>query len=794
MTFASPSAIKLREYERIFTGSNQDVGYEHPILNFTSDTTLQEFIPDKVSYFHYPITAPSGLLVDSDLVNSGAIAGIIPHYSDKIWKKMANYSSSSIWGNSQPVGKQTGIWLCSWLSGDQTVLSGASGYSDPASPVWVDRWYNPGYIDSATALFVNTAPSAVLVDVISELSFEAGNYYRYYHVGSEKNNSIVSDLSGGNLLGLHVDHWDEDIIDSSAFQNPVVFNNFDSGMISDLGVNYRERPDDTCLVLNGTNQDCQVLHNSSFALSSDMSYSVWAYAEDWSNIQGNHIVSKNYRGGWSLKYDNGFYTPTMAVFDRNNGNIAFLNNQGSVLNSKALPDGSEPVAAVIDQNLFTWVLDNGIYEGSKHLYKMDYNGDIRSTINILSSEDLKCLSIDNFGYNDPALTDNPRLWVLGTSSYNAYDSLTLSGVDLLSGGAASTAEYCDISLSGAYFDSQYTFCFNNSGDTIYAGTTSTEPLDCDRDGNIWVLKGTNQFYKYDGTLDNFILSGTVGNSSEVSGRYVNFTNEYVDGAYKDYVWFLQEAERVIYKYDTNGGFIFQVDLTPYEINPAGLGDFTGYQRHRKFNYLENSKQPQIKADVTLNTTSYFGKNYTLSMGTSGLSDRDWHLFSFVCDTGDPTILSFYVDGVIRDRIDLSYDNYIDYEYENPLIVGANVGKLEDLDKELDLQQNHFNGRIDDLRIYNKVLNNSDVRYIYLNKYDYKPLRWNIPTGDRDYLEEIERFFKFKLPGLKSQYYNLRLIGLGITDTDTRELIENIIKDTIKKLTPAYAEMFKIIWE
>ena len=40
----------------------------------------------------------------------------------------------------------------------------------------------------------------------------------------------------------------------------------------------------------------------------------------------------------------------------------------------------------------------------------------------------------------------------------------------------------------------------------------------------------------------------------------------------------------------------------------------------------------------------------------------------------------------------------------------------------------------------------------------------------------------------------RLTGLNITNEDLRHTIEVIIKDTVKKISPAHAELFKIIWD
>lgn len=764
----STSAVKLREYERIFTGSNQQFGYENPILDFTADTTLQLFPTDKTTYFHYPITAPSGLLIDSTLAYSGAVAGEIPYRSDKIWKKMANYKSNSIWGNSNPIGKQTGVCLCSWLSGNPTSAIG----------VWVDRWYNPGYIDPNTALFLATPLSSIIVDIPSEMILESGCWYKYYHVGNIQNNVIVNNLSGTTQnLKLWVDDWTESPIDKSPYHNSIEIKNYTDDCISSNGVNPIENPLDNCLKLNGTDQHSLVMYNSSYTLSGDLSYSIWAYCEDWTNVQGCDILSNNYRGGWALKYNSGFLTPIIFAADRTNGNIIFINSDGKVLMSKTLPTGSNPVAAAIDENLFTWVVDNGVYNNLKHVYKVDYNGDIRHAINVNNYEILKNISIDQ----------NNVLWILSEYSVSAIDSTTLNCLSVVPADPLYT--YLDINLTGAWIGSETSFTIDNDG-YIVTPTVSSDIIAYQKDDTIWELNGTNNFYKKTsgGTL---ILSGVVGNSNELSGRSIAFTNEFVDGVYQDYVWFLQEADQYIYKYDINGIFIQRVDISEYDIHPYILGDITGYQKHRKFNYLKYNKIPQIQTEININQSSIIRSKYFLSVPVTAISNNDWHLFTF---TFNQSSMNFYMDSILRDSISISYKGYIYYDFENPLLIGANVGKVNSLDEELDLTCFHFKGSLDDLRIYGIPLNTSDIRHLYLNKYKYQDLQWNIPTGEQSYLEEIERFFKFKMSGLKSQYYNIKLIGLQITDETTKSLIEDIIKNTIKKVAPAYTELFRIIWE
>lgn len=764
--FANSSAVKLREYERIYTGNNQDTGYQHPVLNFISDTTLQVFPVDKTTYFHYPMTAPSGTLVQSDLINCGSVASNIPFRSDRIWKKMANYRNSSIWGNSQPIGKQTGVWLCSWLSGNMVELS--------STPVWMDRWYNSGYIDEATAMFIAQPTSALVVDIPSEMIFEPGCLYKYFHVGNVYNTLIINSLTGENNthLKLHIDKWSQIPIDLSPYKNEISLMNNDSNMISRNSTNLKDKPDDNVLCMEN-NQYCQVVYNSCYNLSGDMSYSIWVNSDDWNNIQGSHILSKNYRGGWSLKYDSGFFNPMIFLANRS-GNLLCINSDGKIIKNHTLPNISEPKAVVIDQNMFTWVLDNGIYNGAKHLYKVDCFGDIRDSINFDITENLKHLAIDS--------QDN--LWVLATETVSGFNNYL---GNLINSYVVNSAwNYLDISLSDQVSGYPNCFTFDNSGNFITM--TSGEYFGYQSDDSIWVLQGSNQYLKTD-LQGNLILSGNVGYSTSLSGRNIDFTKEYTNDGYQEFVWFMQEADQVLYKYDINGNLVKRVDLSQYDLNAYVLGDFTGYQRNRKFNYIENNKQPHIEADIFLNTTPLSGELYKLSIPTNLIS-KGWHMFTF---TFNQSSINLYMDSMLRDSLTFSNQMYINYQYDNPLLIGANVGMIKSLDEELNLNQLHFKGCIDDVRIYDIALNNSDIRHLYYSKFGFKDLNWNIPTGNQSYLEEIERFFKFKLPGMKSPYYNIKLINLHITDIDTREIIENIIKMTIKKVAPAYSELYKIEW-
>ena len=86
----------------------------------------------------------------------------------------------------------------------------------------------------------------------------------------------------------------------------------------------------------------------------------------------------------------------------------------------------------------------------------------------------------------------------------------------------------------------------------------------------------------------------------------------------------------------------------------------------------------------------------------------------------------------------------------------------------------------------------DKHVLYLLLGICKKLR-NMKVGNRNYIEEIEHWFKFQLPGSKSKYYNINIHNLNIDNMDIRNIIENAIRQNIARISPAEASLYKINW-
>ena len=785
MTNNTPDSVSLRTYEEIFTGSNQQYGYARPYLGFDAPTALQQLNTDKTTYFHYPIAAPITPLSAAGLIEDGAIAGPIPYRADKIWKKQADYHKYVWFGDAS--APQQGTWLCAWLSGSP----------DGLSATWMDRWYNPGTaIPSTTAgmlsaYYVNTP---AIVDEPSIMTFEPGVWYRYSHIGDNYNQLFVNDLTSNNtsvssLLLVNLDKWTYPMIDDTPYNHAVVLRNFQSNMIQKTDLN-QVRTDDTSLYLSG-NQYAEVLFTNDLNINDQLSVTTWAKVHNWNEVRGYEILGKSFRGGWSIRYDNGFYTPTFSIMSSSNGTLLQGSNAGDIIVSKALPGNSLPINCAIDRDLYTWIIDNG----TKTLYKTDYEGTI----------DLQVVFNPSVNLSDITIDGNNVVWVLDTSAAYAsgFDAQgnyiqrivqTGTNLDVTSQSILSSFNCIDMCFDNT--DTLYRIL--SSG--LYQGSTSiySDPglyrIKCDKDNNLWVLKTPNIFIKMN-TTGSILLSGVVDNMIADNACNLSLTNEYVNkiAKHQDFVWFTSPRANKIYKYDTNGNLTASFNIAAFDV-PSANKDFTSYDWNRKFNYLAYNQTPQIKAEVFIGTfTAPVCGRQTIAFPVSGFNVDEWHHFALVYDNVGGNF-SFIVDAINCGNIAITPGYYIYYNYENSISVGADSGKIEVLDVQLNTNSLFFNGYIDDVRVYNSVLDVFNIRNILLTKFPHHNLKWNMLSGLQNYIESIERFFKFKAPGAKSQYYNIRLSGLQIMDPDVRGMIEDIIRQTVVKISPSHAELYQIIWE
>lgn len=200
------SAYSHRNYNKLFTGSNQIQGTDKIYMDYSS-SNFDVHIKPGMNYFNFPQDADPVVKLninDSNLAACGAICSNRPSGSDKVFKKLAGYEQYTRWGD--PTNEQTGTWLCAWLSGN----------SDPnVEPVWMDRYYNPSSIGGTQAFTADTqylhnkytsdtdtvfaSSSGDIIDKPSELTFEPGCAYAYYRQDDVDYTNNVSNLAASTV-------------------------------------------------------------------------------------------------------------------------------------------------------------------------------------------------------------------------------------------------------------------------------------------------------------------------------------------------------------------------------------------------------------------------------------------------------------------------------------------------------------------------------------------------------------------------------------------------------------------
>lgn len=777
-----------RKYNRIYTGSNEDRGYENMYLGYVSDTKEIEFKPDRMTYFHYPSGIDVMALSSSTFIEDGAIAGSCPFNADKIWKKIGNYKKYSVWGDSS---EQRGVWLCSWLSGAPSVDN---------KPVWMDRWYNPGTLDIYSA-YVATTGNAIY-DVPSEMTMEPGVQYKYFRIGNKTNMEFVASLSGENNLKLHIDNWGQNNKDQSSYGNNIVFESTETTFpYTDISYdNISEK--DNCLEMNGINQSALVPYNSSIAPLSSMSVCFWAYADDWNDIHGNRFIDNGFRGGWSVGFNNGLYTPIAAIADSTYGHIFLINNDGNVYKNIVLPLNKNIFADItdlmIDDKLYIWCLDNNY----KKLYKINFTGDILNEITFADDTNLTSLTQNSSGH----------IFVLDTtySTISGFNSDTLSYLSSSTVGIEHTKISttfddslkfakgkisCDSSGNSFYLDNGYL----SKNNTTFFSMGGYLDVRVDENDDVWLLNGTS-LVQYNNTLDT-VKNTIVVNEDYSSGEaHFNFlfknTEKRIFVIYPDTnrLYILNTGGKTLKIVNLNNA----IDVKKYSdyytnLSINGVNDFSGFEfskNHNKFVIPGNRIEGTIHFG---NEDDYYENKLTVSYPVSSLVKNDWNHFVLQYDWANKQV-KLFVNTVLRDTKTLNIAKPIYYRYSNACYIGNKQAEISDLDSTIYSTQHHFDGKIDDIRMYDYVLSEDEIIAIYNTKLIFKSLFWNMPIGNHNFVEEILYFFKNKIPGNKSQFYNINLINSGIEDQSVRTIIENVIRDFISKTSPFYSTLYKIIWD
>jgi hypothetical protein len=831
--FAEENPYIRRIYWQIYTGTNQENGYDDIYLGYTSNSTKLVLRPDRETEFQYSPASPRVPLSSSNLIESGSIAGEHPLTSDRIYGLSINYKNM-LPAVSQPVSffRETGTWLCSWLKGTQG-----------GSKQWMDRYYNAAYFTTNEAISSEYLkynerldPSKPYVyDIPSTLVLEPGARYKYFRQGIISSQQFVnyldytSETKDGSKT-LHVNRWS-----ASAAQDLSKYGN--DGIVINRNTVQR---DPFSYSLNGSNHI--VFPSTSELLETQkITVSMWIDVENWSNLYGWQIFGNYYNGGWGLINDGGQISPLLTIIENEEKRSYNINYRSGLTDSYEVSTQEfiNPKSANFEwvmrlPDFSYWLVDTGNFVA----YRIDSNGKILNTDNgyiIKSVTAITQVLLDKD--MNLVIFDNEENIMLKINQLGDYISVTRNikkeRIDFRSNGALVR---CDTNIGvidnndnlWEIVGENLYLCTNYSSTNqfytdkqIKAHIGKCQSIACDSDNNLWFVTKDNFLIKYNTEKDTFDVNKKllddfvdkckmtdksypychIGIIRTSASEFYNDCKDFQKNLY-DVICVVDTINFKLYFFQTTGQLIKRTDLRTYIQNEevrfntywkfAAKGDFTGFDYIRKY-----SNPSQKKLSWKIKTSDHLKKNFQNILLDYDISKLppSWHHFSMVFDGLNGEAI-FYIDSIRVNRKTFPKNSLIYYDYFSPLLLGATTIKNTSLNDLVGIEDGYkFIGKISDLRIYSKSFTPSEIEQLYFSNnksISRGNINWNIAVGERNYVEKINHFFKYQLPGSKTNYYNINIHNLKVSNR-VKKLIEESIQDNINKISPHNTFLNKINW-
>jgi len=814
--FPGEDAVINRNYATIFSGGRQEQGHEKLHLQYQTYTYPYKFLPGKTTWFHTPQSMwPYQRLNinNTTLIDAGAVGGDHPLRSDKVFKKLGNYKSTANFGNS--TSEQTGQWLCAWLS---------AGPDINTKPIWVDRYYNPTKLTpfqalSATPGSISYIPSyecymtTGIYDVESSLTFEPGNLYAYTHLGK------VDALQNINSFSIHQKQ-----------KNFTKFYRLDGKVLQPVVVD-----NITSYEFTGNNYSTVDVSTFNTKLNT-FTISFWASRDDWSQPCGFQLAGNFTDYGLGIfQYENVSPLLMFIVTKNNKGSVYAYNENLDLVNiynvsntGSNIIDGvcrRDPLnsfhiftslSGISELNLQEAIIDSAsmpgrvrkVFNNSTHAYFTLNNTVSVGKLDLLTNDvALTSVGLNNYiNLRPPAaalqsifgtqtldtriIYANNTLYALST--FNAteprfrngiiyyLDNVYGKGGTLFSWDVLSTTK----TFSAVLAQDRYYNCFN-----------------IDKTNNIWCASG-GEIHKYGqyGLLQQ-ITSLAPLLSSTIQGLKIfniSFADNFIDGALKQnlFVSCSGNTAKTLYvvKLDSDGTFEKIININTDSYTEIDCSNDNFY--YSKINLDDkNNYSFKVRLYNQFNTEDSIILN--LPIDHSDLN-AGYHHFSITLDTLNGAA-KLYVDGEEYTSTTFSSGKYA---FTPLLLDNLTVGATPfyngaTFNSFLNINGSSLYYTVKDLKVenfywFNTILNYFDISMLYKEKIEPNSLVWDIPCGRRHYNETIARYFKNRIPGAKSSYFNVS-VNTSTLDAACRDALEPKIIETIGGVIPAYAKLNKFMW-
>lgn len=803
MYFGSPAVpdAQFREYTTLFTGNDQEKGNDNISLNyvfFDKDIIARSGTD---TYF----TTPSSIfpyeklnINDTKFTLNGSIGGPSPRVADKIY---LNRKHNTQYNN--------GRYLCTWLS----------AFNPKDIGVWVDRYYYPDVISKKETLGKKAVYKSSFYDNVDTSNIVDNSFGVLRGAFFDKK----SDLALEPLVDLRYERLGEaDFSNIVSTSRPYV-----SGFNTYFNIYNKTVPyQNSEMLYDGSRYNKYKTTNINDTKQFTVSFEAYI---DPSKTYGYQLLGNKTTSGFGVRNDT-VITPFVYL---KQGNQLYIYNSDNVFLSKVYFD-SDILDVIIDKPLedFFILCEYG------YLYKVNALGnklklevipEITEYINYLQEDDRLIFVLpDTSGFKGRyTQISKTTLEIIPNTVPEAVPLPCYNGVEGTDR-TQSVYRYNNrlyripgdkVRVDGVNSDIIYfiyerrqliRYNFRENKLITFAETILPSPdnpggpfitdYSIDTSQNIIVAYGNKiaGFTNKRESIFNVSLS-SVGLEKNIIAN-VDFTRGYyLNRTPKDNIRLLtigpDNLQTIVTINKNTDNLLLQATQTTLSVDESVYKDFNNgianniYKRfpQTNFNYLLQLNKPgNLNFDLTL--VNYLSSediiNKSISVDLNSI-DIGYHTFTYRFDSIQGNI-TLFIDGSLYKNLNVSPGKYkIQNIFADDFFVGT-TGFLNGVDLATYLQQpGAF--YIKDLYIknfflYNKAIQDDEVVALNLYRKPINDVVLSIPCGQRNNMEEIERYFKYSGGG-SSGTINIYLNNLNIQNQTFRNNIKNIILQEAKNTLP-----------
>lgn len=323
----------------------------------------------------------------------------------------------------------------------------------------------------------------------------------------------------------------------------------------------------------------------------------------------------------------------------------------------------------------------------------------------------------------------------------------------------------------------------------------------------YTLSGNNIVFQHPIAVNTFGTASVVLFEDTYQNYKINFVSEFANSSYYTNTLFARtgtgytqansnapilsgQTYQFVYL-DTNGTPL----SSTFFLAASGLLPLTNTDYLRE--YVQGTYSPSNLNIKTIASNIYDSTDLSVNEIIYSLSalDPGYHHFAIRFDAYHG-FMSLFVDAQVVGSVQFTPRKYkfSNLVYRPFLIGSSNFNNSTPLYKYLN--KNAYlteNIKIRNFYLYDTPLKDYDIIMHARKSRDIQDVHLNIPCGRRNYLEEIERYFKANTPGAKATQYNVIVRNTGITDSTLQGILQANINNILANSAPAYTKLNTIKW-